>query len=314
MKKLNLIIAIGLIIHLESFGQNHFPESGNVGIGTGSPGSLLEVKAAIPVLSVNGTTTDALSGIELQKNGNSFGEFKINSETGELRISSGEGSTGFYQTFRTNGLERMRIAPNGYVAIGTGTPVDALHLAGDDTGIRAEGSGRARLNLLTTGEHGWQIEVGHSTGNQEAGDLGFTEAGVSGGRLVIKKGGNILIGKTTQANSTYKLDVNGGVRANEITVNTSGADFVFEDDYKLRSLEETEQFIKRKKHLPEILPAHKMISEGIGLGKLNIKLLQKIEELTLYLIEQNKLIKEQGLRIKSLENVNGKAAESQHDF
>ena len=71
------------------------------------------------------------------------------------------------------------------------------------------------------------------------------------------------------------------------------ADFVFEDDYELRPLHEVEQFINQNKHLPEIPSAKEMESEdGIGLAELNKLLLQKIEELTLYMIEQQKQIEE----------------------
>lgn len=110
-------------------------------------------------------------------------------------------------------------------------------------------------------------------------------------RLTVRENGNVLIGKTSQTNSDYKLDVDGSVRANEVKVTTTaGADFVFEENYKLPSLVETEKFIKQNKHLPEIAPASQMVKEGINLGEMNIKLLQKIEELTLHLIEQNKRI------------------------
>jgi len=61
---------------------------------------------------------------------------------------------------------------------------------------------------------------------------------------------------------------------------------------------------KKKKHLPEIASAKQMEKEGVNVGEFQIKLLQKIEELTLYTIEQNKLIKEQQKRIESLENKN----------
>jgi len=100
--------------------------------------------------------------------------------------------------------------------------------------------------------------------------------------------GNLLIGKSSQANPSYRLDVDGAVRANEIVVNTNGADFVFANDYQLRPLAEVEAFIKANKHLPEIAPAAEMQKNGVGLAKLNTQLLQKIEELTLYTIQLNK--------------------------
>jgi hypothetical protein len=84
------------------------------------------------------------------------------------------------------------------------------------------------------------------------------------------------------------LDINGTARAEEIIVETSGADFVFEDDYDLRSLEEVERYIKEHGHLPEIPSAEQMQAEGMQVGDIQTRLLQKIEELTLYIIEMNK--------------------------
>jgi hypothetical protein len=99
---------------------------------------------------------------------------------------------------------------------------------------------------------------------------------------------NVLIGKTTQNNAAYKLDVAGKIRADEIIVNTTGADFVFDSTYKLRTLPELETFIKQNKHLPEIAPAKEMQENGVSAGEMQAKLLQKIEELTLYVIELKK--------------------------
>lgn len=101
-------------------------------------------------------------------------------------------------------------------------------------------------------------------------------------------GGNVLIGKTTQDNTTYKLDVAGKVRANEITVVSTGADFVFENGYNLRPLTEVEAFVKANRHLPDVAPASEMQANGVSIGDMNAKLLQKVEELTLYSIELEK--------------------------
>jgi hypothetical protein len=130
-------------------------------------------------------------------------------------------------------------------------------------------------------------------------------------KMAILTNGNVLIGKTSQTNTVYKLDVAGKIRADEIVVNTTGADFVFEPTYKLRSLAELEAFIKTNKHLPEIAPAKEMQENGVSAGEMQSKLLQKVEELTLYMIEQQKIVeqlnikvKEQDDRIKELENNN----------
>lgn len=101
--------------------------------------------------------------------------------------------------------------------------------------------------------------------------------------------GNVGIGTT---NPTSKLTVAGNIASREVKVTVdAGADFVFEKDYNLPSLESVDQFIKQNKHLPEIASAQQMQNEGINLSEMNIKLLQKIEEMTLYMIEQNKQIK-----------------------
>lgn len=109
--------------------------------------------------------------------------------------------------------------------------------------------------------------------------------------FIPSSSGNVLIGKSTQTNTAYMLDVNGNIRANKMVVNTTGADFVFESGYRLPSLQSVEQFIKAHHHLPGIAPAQQMQKEGVDVGDNQTKLLQKIEELTLYIIEQQKQIR-----------------------
>ena len=98
-----------------------------------------------------------------------------------------------------------------------------------------------------------------------------------------------LLRKTASNTGTnYSLDVNGSIRANEVVVNTTGADFVFADDYKLMDINALNQFVTTNKHLPGVAPALEMQENGVNLSELNTKLLQKVEELTLYLIQQKK--------------------------
>lgn len=92
---------------------------------------------------------------------------------------------------------------------------------------------------------------------------------------------------------THKLDVRGTIRANEILVNiVSGADFVFDDSYQLRPLSELKEFVEENRHLPEIPSAAEMQENGLNMNEFQIQLLQKIEELTLYIIQQEQRIKE----------------------
>ena len=94
------------------------------------------------------------------------------------------------------------------------------------------------------------------------------------------------------SNPRYKLDVNGGIRAQEVVVETNGADFVFADDYQLRPLSEVKAFIAENKHLPEIQSAQEMQENGVSVSELQTRLLQKIEELTLYILQQDETIQE----------------------
>ncbi|KXX71829.1 LamG domain-containing protein [Flammeovirga sp. SJP92] len=101
----------------------------------------------------------------------------------------------------------------------------------------------------------------------------------------------------------YKLAVAGKTITEEVNVSLveHWPDYVFEETYNLRSLENIEKYISDKGHLPEIPSETEVANKGIDLGKMNAKLLQKIEELTLYLIEQNHQNKLQQAQIEELE-------------
>lgn len=111
------------------------------------------------------------------------------------------------------------------------------------------------------------------------------------------------IGIGTENTGASKLAVNGSIRAKEIKVEASPwPDYVFDASYKLPDLKVTEQFIKANKHLPEIPSASEVEKDGINLGEMNAKLLRKIEELTLYMIELNKKVEIQQQEIIKLKN------------
>jgi hypothetical protein len=117
--------------------------------------------------------------------------------------------------------------------------------------------------------------------------------------------GAMLIGGNSANPATgYELSVDGDVIAESfVTLNsTSWPDYVFSENYKLMPLNELEQSIKENKHLPKIPPASVMESKGINLGDMTVSLTEKIEELTLYLIELNKKNEELTNRVKQLES------------
>ncbi len=101
--------------------------------------------------------------------------------------------------------------------------------------------------------------------------------------------GTVGIG-TTKVNG-YRLSVNGKIRASDdikVYLESEWSDFVFKPDYKLRSLGEVEEYILATGHLPEMPSAQEVEEQGVDLGTMDAKLLQKIEELTLYVIEMKK--------------------------
>lgn len=118
--------------------------------------------------------------------------------------------------------------------------------------------------------------------------------------MVFKGNGNIGIG--TSNPGTYKLAVEGTIGARKVKVTTlAWADFVFEDDYKLLTIPELEKYILLHKHLPDIPSAKEVNLDGIELGEMNKKLLQKIEEQALYIIELNKKLEGLTERFNQLE-------------
>lgn len=120
--------------------------------------------------------------------------------------------------------------------------------------------------------------------------------------LSILNNGRVGIGT---ANPDSELAVNGTIHSKKVRVDLNGwSDFVFSKDYQLPTLNEVERHIKEKGHLKDIPSAIDVIKNGIDLGKMDAKLLQKIEELTLYTIKQQKLIEQMQKEIFELKNKN----------
>ena len=94
---------------------------------------------------------------------------------------------------------------------------------------------------------------------------------------------------TTAIPSGVKMAVNGKINCKEVEVTLTGwSDFVFAEDYQLRTLEEVEEYINENNHLPDVPSEKEVLENGVNVGEMNSTLLRKIEELTLYMIELKK--------------------------
>jgi hypothetical protein len=161
--------------------------------------------------------------------------------------------------------------------------------------------------------------IGIATENHSASasgtELGFytTPNGTSGAnnyvqRMVIANSGSVGIGTTspcaTNPPANCKLSVSGGIQAQEVVVNTGWSDYVFQPTYHLRPLSEIAAYIQENHHLPGIPTEGEVKERGVSLGDMQAKLLAKVEELTLHMIEADERSKRDEERNKTLEQQN----------
>ena len=285
--------------------------SGDIGIGNILPTAKLDVTGSIKskTLWATNTATSATSfasSLDFLKNSNVFSAGYEMADAGvsgatrrmfnfyDLHAWSSEISAND-DLFIMNVIDRSnteRLTFYGHKAGGISN--------GQSNFIINDKSGAEIFKLGDNGSNSIYLQMGKSDSKFVVG--GYGDYGV-GHKFVVKDGsalidGNILtnsnvgIGSNnfTDGTDTYRLSVKGAVRADRVRVYTTWADYVFNKNYHLPSLEDVEQHIKDNGHLKDIPSAKEVEANGIELGEMNKLLLQKIEELTLYMIETNKEI------------------------
>lgn len=210
----------------------------------------------------------------------------------------------------------MRIDNQGNLGRSNATPEAQLHISGGAgaNAVLIEGSHQAVVQLHNENGANWQL----SSNIPSVSSTGFAIfADGSSERPFVINNNNVGIGTV---NPSERLAVNGTIKAKEIIVTDAAgdwADFVFADDYVLPSLAAVRAHIETHGHLPSIPSAEEVEADGISVGVMQAKLLQKIEELTLYTLDQQAVIDElraqqaaQAKRIARLEAVLEAGSES----
>ncbi|MEO6403955.1 MAG: hypothetical protein ABIY51_10645 [Ferruginibacter sp.] len=240
----------------------------NVGIGTSTPTTKLTIQTPINTagwVHIGGAdsiiVSEGIGGISAAIGTTTNHAFRLN----------------------TNSIGRLHIYNTGDVVVGTSSsPIYGkftVETANNSFGITHLSTGG---NILSTQIGGTSAGIGtFSNTNMRI----FCNS--ASAMLIAAATGNVGIGTD---NPTYKLSVNGNIRSKEVVVETGWADYVFDDKYTLTPLNEVEQFILKNKHLSNIPSANEIEANGLHLGDTQKKMMEKIEELTLYIIELNKKI------------------------
>jgi hypothetical protein len=156
------------------------------------------------------------------------------------------------------------------------------------------------INLIRSAKAIWSLGTVYNSNTFAIGYGTSSDAAFTAPFFNIDTNGNVGIGTTIPDS---KLTVNGIIHAKEVDVDVNiPADYVFKSDYKLMPLNDVEKYVKINSHLPEIPSAEEITKNGLKMGEMQNKLLQKVEELTLYVIAQQKQIQSLHTELETLKS------------
>lgn len=244
-------------------------ENGQIGIGTTSPTSILSINSSNPIVQLKNSGTDK-GFIQLVND-----DIKIGTNLGN--------STGRF-IVRTDGSDRFTINDIGNATLGTPAEGGLLTVDGGYTGMVLKTGGTTRLSVIAAGLNPEITGSGSGVFRIRNNNDGMYL--YSNGQISIGGGGAVATG--------YVVSVEGKLIATTVTALPFGSwpDYVFEKDYQLRPLADVKKYIEENKHLPGILPAACMEKQGVELGDISKRLTEKVEELTLYILQQQEQIDE----------------------
>jgi len=263
-----------------------FPASGSVGIGTTSPVGKLDIADSRTLGSKYNPSQSLIrlqdgSSAEMLLDGN-----EIYANNGIHIGTTYSHPIKFRKVNTTQFVDLMTLTPGGFLGIGTVSPSTKVHLTGPDT----------KFITLTRDGLGKNGHIGYGTANNGGIYLGTDDNPYV---LWAQQNGRVGIGTT---NPQATLAVEGNILAKEVKVKTNIAvpDYVFEPDYELPTLTDVETFVKKYKHLPEVPSAGDIARQGLDVAEMNLLLLKKVEELTLYILEQQREINQLKEKTKNL--------------
>ncbi|MEL6987358.1 MAG: hypothetical protein AAGK97_05960, partial [Bacteroidota bacterium] len=276
----------------------------NVGVGTSNPNAKLEVLS-----STENNGVDAIFKIltpdEFNFPNPPIPGYEMLFDANEIDVNGlGLGFSHMYVQSNSNGNLYLTEGGGTVYAQGTTNGPFKMLVEGNDN-VVTQDADRGALAIRTANSTGImlldnnEIDVSDFEGQN---DHLFVQSNTNGNTYLVTGGGKIGVG-TTNIPADYRMALDGNLIAEEVRVQLSGdwPDYVFEEDYQLQSLAKVESYIEKQGHLPGVPSAKVVEQEGHHLGAIQRTLLEKIEELTLYTIQQQKEIETLKAQIQKIQ-------------